>query len=214
MAPDPKPLFPVDLARHRQLYQLVEHIAMNQRLEVAAHQHIRRWLLRDRVDHHAQRVGRPGFDLVLDIAGEAQHLLLTLTFHIQRHSHERRIVDADAHLLYRGNQEVVIAIAADDGGKQPHHRLATDRRTQVIPGAITGDAHVDVTAEVRVPQMYRRQALGLGNLRQKIIGLAGIAHHACLIHSHPEGYERTRASARQANPPGFYRGTSTNRHGS
>ena len=214
MAPDPKPLFPVDLARHRQLYQLVEHIAINQRLEVAAYQHIRRWLLRDSVDHHAQRVGRPGFDLVLDIAGEVQHLLLTLTFHIQRHSHERRIVDADAHLLYRGNQEVVIAIAADDGGKQPHHRLATDRRTQVIPGAITGDAHVDVTAEVRVPQMYRRQALGLGNLRQKIIGLAGIAHHACLIYSHPEGYERTRASARQANPPGFYRGTSTNRHGS
>jgi len=163
----------------------------------------------------AQRLEqRTRFDLDLDIAGKAQHLLLALALHVQRYSHERGIVNANANLLDRSNQEIVIAIAANDGRKQPHHRFAPDRRAQVVPGAIAGNAHVDVAAEVRVPQMHRRQALGLGDLRQKVIGLAGIAHHACLIHSCPEGYERTRASAHQANPPGYCRGTSTNRHDS
>src|SRR3546814_18758249 len=83
--------------------------------------------------------------------------------------------DLDANFFHRSDQEVIIAVAADDGGEQLDHRLSPDRRAQVIPGAITGDAHVDIAAEVRVPQVDWRQTFGLGDQ----IGRASCRERGC-----------------------------------
>ncbi len=45
VAPDAEPFDAVDPARHRQLDQLVEHVAMHQRLEVVAHPQVGRGFL-------------------------------------------------------------------------------------------------------------------------------------------------------------------------
>nr|BFE95306.1 hypothetical protein GCM10020185_58420 [Pseudomonas brassicacearum subsp. brassicacearum] len=113
----------------------------------------------------------------LDIGGEAQQLPFPLPFDLKGHGHERRVIDLDADFFFhRGNQEVIIAVAADDGREQLDHRLSPDGRTQVVPGAVPGDAHVNVAAEVGIPQVDRRQAFGLGDLPQQIIGFLRSAH--------------------------------------
>ncbi|MNC53204.1 hypothetical protein D3C75_1025950 [compost metagenome] len=156
----------------------------------------------------------PGVCGLIDIGGKAQDLSLTLTFHVHGNRHERRIVDLDADFLDRGDEEIIIAVAADDGGEQLDHRLAPDRRAQVVPGTVTGDTHVDIATEVRVPQMHRWQPLfGLGNLRQQIYGLAGIGHHPLLNDSCPKGYERNPQAVALANLPACCRETSAIRHG-
>lgn len=96
--PYAQPWLPIDVARYSQLYQLVKHAAMDQRLEVVAHVHVRRRLLCQRVDHETQRVLGPGLDHILHITGEAQHLLLTTALHVHEHRHERRIIDLDSDL--------------------------------------------------------------------------------------------------------------------
>lgn len=74
VAPDAEPFDAVDPARHRQLDQLVEHVAMHQRLEVVAHPQVGRGFLGAGVDLDAQRMPGVRLDLVLDVGGEAQYL--------------------------------------------------------------------------------------------------------------------------------------------
>src|SRR5437016_3816569 len=52
--PDPQPALPVDFPCHRQLHQLVKHIAMDQGFEIAPHMHIGCRLLSVGIDHHSQ----------------------------------------------------------------------------------------------------------------------------------------------------------------
>ncbi|MNM80386.1 hypothetical protein D3C81_923560 [compost metagenome] len=187
---------------------------MDQRLEVAAHVHVGRRFLSLRVDLEAQRVLRPCINLILNITGKAQHLLLAAALHLHRHRHERRVIDLDTDLLHWRHQEVVITVTAHDGGEQANHRLASDGCAQVVPGTVPSDAHVDIATEVGVPQMHRWQPLvGLGNLRQQIVGLATLGHHPLLNDSCLKGYERNPQGVGRANLLACYRGTSAIRRG-
>ncbi|MCY1358684.1 hypothetical protein D9M69_452260 [compost metagenome] len=136
--------------------------------------------MRYRVDDHTQEVLGAGLGGFIDVGGKAQHLRLALAFHVHRNRHERRIVDLDPDLFHRCDQEIIIAVAANDGGEQFDHRLAPDRRAQVVPGAVPGDAHVDVAAEIGIPQVHRRQAFGLGDLPQQVVGFLRATHGVLL----------------------------------
>ena len=50
-------------------------------------------------------------------------------------------------------------LALEHRGEQLDQRGPADRRLQIEPGAVGGDAHVEIAAERRVPQMHRRRAL-------------------------------------------------------
>ena len=131
-----------------------------------------------RIDGHPQGMFAIRLHLVIDIGPEAQDLLAPGAFDHQLDRHEGCIVDTDSAFLYRGHKEIVIPVAPDDGGKQPHHRLPSDRRAQVMPAAIAGDTHIDIAAAFRVPQVHRGQPLALvaRDLSQQISRLACIAH--------------------------------------
>ncbi|MCY1184760.1 hypothetical protein D9M73_254800 [compost metagenome] len=102
---------------------------------------------------------------------------MPLPFNLQGHGNERRVIDLDADLLDRSDQKVVITIATDNRREQLDHRLTPDWRPQVVPGAIASDAHVDIAAECRVPQMDWRQPLvRFWNLRQQVVGFARSTH--------------------------------------
>src|SRR6218665_990298 len=150
---------------------------------------------------------------VFHVGGKAQHLRLTLAFHFNADRHEWRIVDGDADLFHRGNQEIGIAVATNDGGEQPHHGFAANGRAQVVPGAITGDAHVDIAAEIRVPQVDRRQALvaAFGDLREQIARLARVCHALSFTDSTPANAVRIPAWGARASPRAYCRITSENR---
>src|ERR1700712_4388707 len=94
-APHTQPALPVDLLGDRKLDQLVEDIAMDQRLKIVAYQKIRRRLLSRRIDDDAQWVLSPRLHLVVDVGGKAQDLCLPLTFNVQQHRYERRVIDRD-----------------------------------------------------------------------------------------------------------------------
>ena len=72
---------------------------------------------------------------------------------------ERRVVDHDAAFLDRRDQEVLVPFPLEHRGEQLDQRRPADRRLQVEPGAVGGDAHVEIAAEWRIPQMDRRRAL-------------------------------------------------------
>ena len=74
------------------------------------------------------------------------------------HRDERRVIDLDPDLFHRSNQIVVIALAPDDPRKQADQFDPPDRCAKVKPGPVAGDAHVDIAAKRRVPQMYRGRA--------------------------------------------------------
>ena len=106
---------------------------------------------------------------IVDIGAEAQQrsALVRVLDHFD--SQKRRIVDLDADLLDRRHQEVFVALALQNGREQPHQGGTTDRRAEIEPGSVRSDAHVEIAAERRIPQMYGRQALALGGARQRLI---------------------------------------------
>ena len=91
---------------------------------------------------------------------------------------ERRVVDLDADALDRRHQHVAFAVLAQDRGEELHERQAADRRAQVEPRSVGGDAHVDVAAVGRIPQVHRRgaalgEARGFAEAGKRLIGGAG-----------------------------------------
>src|SRR5690606_7957477 len=135
-APDTKPGLTINFPGHRQLNQLIANFAPDPRLMLAAHTHVGRGFVIGGIQDDPDRVLGARLHFVLDIGDKTQTLLLALPFSHYRHCDEWGVVDLDTDLLDWRDQEVVVAVATDDGGKQPHHRLATDRRAKVVPGPI------------------------------------------------------------------------------
>ena len=156
-APHAEPALAVHITRHGQIHQLIEHVAMNQRLEIGAHANVRRWFLSLRVEADAQRMLLTGLHHIVNIGDETQQLRFALPAHVQPHRDEGRIFDLDTDLFHRRKQEVIIAIASNHCGEQTNHRRTPDGRALVKPGTVSCDTHVEVAAEWRVPQMHRRQ---------------------------------------------------------
>ena len=69
------------------------------------------------------------------------------------------ILDKDPAFFHRGDEIILVPFPLEDRGEQFHQRQPADRRFQVIPGAVGGDAHVEVAAERRIPKLDRRRAL-------------------------------------------------------
>jgi hypothetical protein len=57
---------------------------------------------------------------------------------------------------------VLAVFALEDRRKQPDQRGPTDRRPHIVPRTVTGDSHVDIAAERRIPQMHGRQSFAGG----------------------------------------------------
>jgi CDP-L-myo-inositol myo-inositolphosphotransferase len=71
---------------------------------------------------YAHRVVRPKADKIPDIGFKGNAAIVRLEIHRDK----RHIIDFDPDLLNRGYQKIVLALALEDVGKQPHQRLAVD----------------------------------------------------------------------------------------
>ncbi len=80
--------------------------------------HVRRGLPAYRIGLNANRIAGTGHQLIANICYECQRLPAALAFHIHQHRRKRRVIDADAHLLGGRDENVIIAILAQDGGEQ------------------------------------------------------------------------------------------------
>src|SRR5262249_30917226 len=130
---------------------------------------------------------RPAGDPVVHIGAEVQRSPRLALLHVQLDRKERRIVDGDAAFLYRRDEEMLVALALENGGEELHQRRTADGCFLIEPGAVGGDAHVDIAAIGRIPQMHRRWALGPGAARlpgnrlEPARCLSSLCHRAFLV---------------------------------
>ena len=110
----------------------------------------------------AQRMVRPARDPIVDIGAEVEHPAGRLFLDIKLDREERRILDLDAALLNGRDQEILFALALEHRGEQLDQRRPADRRLEIEPGAVGGDAHVEIAAKRRIPALDRRRPLGGG----------------------------------------------------
>src|SRR5207253_1542859 len=75
---------------------------------------------------------------------------------------ERRVIDLYAAFLNRGNEKVFIALALQNGREQFHQRGTPNRRLEIEPGPVGGNAHVEIAAERWIPQVNRRRSFASG----------------------------------------------------
>ena len=99
----------------------------------------------------AQRMALPARHPLVDIGAEGERARRPRPFGFHLDRRERRIVDRDADLLDRRDQEILVALALEHRGEQLHQRRPSDRRLHVEPGAVGRDAHVEIAAERRIP---------------------------------------------------------------
>src|SRR5580692_312953 len=102
---------------------------------------------------------RPALNPIVDIGAKVQHAAFGAILDIELDGKERRVVDGDAALLHRRYEEVAVALALEHRGEQFYQRRPADRRLHVEPGAVGGDAHIEIAAERRVPALDRRWSL-------------------------------------------------------
>jgi hypothetical protein len=76
---------------------------------------------------------------------------------VNGHSGKRRVLDADTHLLRWRDENVIVAILAQDGGEQAHQFLPPHRCALVEPGTVACDADIDIAAMGGVPAFHRRE---------------------------------------------------------
>ena len=140
-----------------QLDKIVEQRPLHQRPEVAAHLHVGLEALRGAA-LEPKGCSASAAHHVFDIGAEGQNRLAVprLRPHLDRQ--ERRVVDPDPDLLDRRHQNVTVAFLAHNRGEQLDQRRPADRRATIKPCSIGSDAHVDIAAVRRIPQMHRRRA--------------------------------------------------------
>jgi hypothetical protein len=105
---------------------------------------------------------RSACDPVVDIGAEMQNALPRLCLDSELHGEERRVIDLDAAFLHRRDEIIFVLFALEHRGEELHQRRPPDGRLEIVPGAVGGDAHIEVAAERRVPQVHRRRAVPCG----------------------------------------------------
>jgi hypothetical protein len=100
-----------------------------------------------------------GRDEVVDVRAERE--LPPGTRALDRHldGEERRVLDRDADALDRRHEHESLRILAQHRGEELYERRPADRRAVVEPGAVGGDAHVDLAAIGRLPALDRGRPL-------------------------------------------------------
>src|SRR3984957_11181236 len=152
----------VDLALLADFHKIEEQRPCHLRPQVAADMEIRLQSAGAGFRLEAQRVLRPARYPIVDIGAKVQHAAFGAILDIELDGEKRRVVDSDAALLHRRNQEVTVALALEPRGDRLHQRRPADRRLHVEPGAVGGDAHIEIAAERRVPALDRRWGLSAG----------------------------------------------------
>jgi len=149
----------IDIALLAEFDQIVEQRARHQRPQVAAHMQIGLEPTGLVLRLEAQCVILPAGHPVVHIGAKRERARSPLAFLLHLDRGERRIVDRDADLLDRRDEKVSPGFALEHRGEQLDQRGTPDRRLEIEPGAVGGDAHVEVAAERRVPQVNRGRAL-------------------------------------------------------
>src|SRR5690554_4534978 len=141
---------------HTDIDEPVKRFAIDQRLQIIAHEHIGRRLAGFAVALYANR--RLGADRgrVTYIGQKRQALILAGARHLEVERHKWRVIDNYSDLLDGGDEEVFVALFSQDGREQPHHFAPRDWRTKVEPSAIAFDANVQIAAKLGGPLMDGR----------------------------------------------------------
>ena len=148
----------VSQALHRpERHKIIEERALHQRPQLVAHPHIGLQALR-RAFLEPQRVLVIDGDDVLHVRTKAQ--TATAAFFLDPHfdRQERHVVDSDANFFDRRNEDVPIAVLAQNRREKLDERRPADRRTAIEPCSVSRDAHVDIAAVGRIPEVHRRAA--------------------------------------------------------
>ena len=96
-------------------------------------------------DFHADRMSRSRVDPVVQIGAKPEDLAVTYAFGVAFDRREGGVVDQDPAALGRRDQPVFARVVAlQDGRKELDQRLACNRRALVEPGAVAGDANIEV----------------------------------------------------------------------
>ena len=93
------------------------------------------------------------------IGGEHQLLAVAVGDALHVGGDKGGVIHLDAQLFHRRDQKISVAFAQQNGGEQLDHALALNRRFLVIPGAVAGDAHIDIVLTLRLPFVHRGQPL-------------------------------------------------------
>src|SRR6266852_194798 len=112
-----------------------------------------------------QRMLAPAGDPIVDIGAKAQRSTLPAALDRELDREKRRVLDDEAAFLDRRHQKILVVLPFEDGGEQLHQRRPPDRGPEIEPGAVGGDAHVEIAAERRIPQVDRRRPLAGGFAR-------------------------------------------------
>ena len=99
---------------------------------------------------------------VIYIGAKAQQPASAVALSDHFDGEKRRIIHADADLLDWCHQKVLAILSLEDCRKQPNQRRPANRRPHVKPRTVTGDSHIEIAAERRIPKMHRRQCLSGG----------------------------------------------------
>src|SRR5580698_3993619 len=97
---------------------------------------------------------------IVDIGAEMQHASVYAIFDLELDREERRIVDSDAALLDRRNQEVTVAFALEDRCEQFYQCRPADRGFEIKPRPVGGDAHIEIATKWRIPALDWRRPFG------------------------------------------------------
>src|SRR5262249_59184888 len=109
------------------------------------------------------------------IGAEAERLARVAALDRELDRQERRVVDGDAAFFHWRDQEISVPFPLEHRSEQLNQSRPPDRRLEVEPGAVRGDAHVEVAAERRVPEKKPRGALSPRPPRPPPAGGAGPA---------------------------------------
>ncbi len=127
-----------------------------------------------RVDLNPERMLIVKRDALAYVRFKYQDARAFITLAVDVNGDKWHILNNNSDLFDRRDQKISIALPLQNRGKQPHERWPPNRRALVKPGTIAPDAHVDLAAIGRIPQMHRRQApplRGAGRFAQEPVCL-------------------------------------------
>ncbi len=105
-----------------------------------------------------------------------EHLSFALPFRLEILRDEWCVIDLDAHLFHWCYKHISFTILAQDRREQLHQFKTANGRSEVVPGAVARDAHIEVAAIGRVPLMDRGQAFAGCSARRGRQALCGGGH--------------------------------------
>jgi hypothetical protein len=106
-----------------------------------------------------QRMAGATRDPVVDIGAKPERRTAVAMLDFQLYGEEWRVLDDQPAFLDRRHQEIFVPFALQHRSEQLYQRRPADRGLQIEPGAVRGDAHVEVPAKRRVPKVHRWRPL-------------------------------------------------------